>query len=65
MTDCGFDARLKCVNPDLPILGGESLLSAPAFVYNPTKHKLAATITLCSDTDQQGMCATNKIDFEP
>ena len=45
--------------------GDTYLLSAPAFIYNPTGHKLVVTITLCSDTGQKGMCATNKIDFTP
>jgi hypothetical protein len=41
------------------------LLSAPAFTYDPTGHELKAVLTLCSDTGQKGLCATNKIDFTP
>lgn len=49
------------------ILGiGESYtISTPAFKYNPESHRLFVTITLCSDTGQNGTCATEKIDFEP
>lgn len=45
--------------------GDSYLLSAPAFTYNPTGHELKVILTLCSDTGQKGLCATNKIDFTP
>jgi hypothetical protein len=41
------------------------LLSAPAFAYDPTGHEIKMVITLCSDTGQKGICATNKFDFTP
>jgi hypothetical protein len=49
------------------ILGTDDtyLLSASAFNYDPTGHELKVMLTLCSDTGQKGMCATNKIDFVP
>jgi len=42
-----------------------TIVSAPAFTYDPTGHKINATITLCSDTGQNGTCVTRKIKFTP
>jgi hypothetical protein len=41
------------------------IVSAPAFTYDPTGHKINATITLCSNTGQNGTCVTRKIKFMP
>ena len=60
-----LDGCLGKTTKDILRAGDTYLLSAPAFVYNPTGHKLVVTITLCSDTGQQGMCTTDKIDFTP
>ena len=60
-----LDGCLGKTTKDILRAGDTYLLSAPAFVYNPTGHKLMVTITLCSDTGQQGMCVTDKIDFVP
>lgn len=60
-----LDGCLAKTTKDTLKAGDTYLLSAPAFVYNPTGHKLVVTITLCSDTGQKGMCATDKIDFTP
>ena len=40
-------------------------VSAPGFVYDPTGHKLRASITLCSDTGQSGLCVSKTIVFTP
>ena len=48
----------------LPV-GKTRRVSAPAFSYDPSGHKLRATITLCTDTKQAGTCTTDEIDFEP
>ena len=40
-------------------------VSGPAFNYNPSGHKLRATIVLCSGTDQDGICVTKTINFSP
>lgn len=42
-----------------------TIVSAPAFTYDPTGHKIAATLTLCSNTGQNGICVTRKIKFTP
>lgn len=60
-----LDGCLGKTTKDTLRAGDTYLLSAPAFIYNPTGHKLVVTITLCSDTGQQGMCTTNRIDFTP
>jgi hypothetical protein len=41
------------------------LLSAPAFPYNLAGHELHIILTLCSETGQKGICATDKIDLTP
>jgi len=45
--------------------GKTQVVSAPAFNYDPTGHRLRATIILCSDTGQSGTCVTNAINFKP
>lgn len=49
---------------DLPA-GEERLVSSPGFAYNPTGNALRATITLCSNPGQSGMCVTETINFTP
>lgn len=46
-------------------VGRTRVVSAPAFNYDPTGHRIRATITLCSDTDQEGTCVTRSINFTP
>lgn len=41
------------------------VISAPAFNYDPSGHKIRVTIILCSDVSQNGKCATNTITFTP
>lgn len=45
--------------------GGTRTISSPAFTYDPTGHRLRATITLCSNTGQNGTCVTQVITFTP
>ncbi|MBN1451915.1 MAG: hypothetical protein JW963_12945 [Anaerolineales bacterium] len=45
--------------------GKTYVVSAPAFNYDPSGHKLRATIILCSDLDQNGICVTKTINFTP
>lgn len=60
-----IEGCLKTTKKD--VLGTEDafLLSAPAFSYDPTGHKIEASITLCSETGQKGFCVTNKFTFKP
>lgn len=45
---------------------GETLiLSAPSFVYDPSGHKLRASMTLCSDDGVKGICLTKALEFKP
>ena len=46
-------------------LGKTHVVSAPAFNYDPTGHRLRATVILCSDTGQSGTCVTRAINFRP
>lgn len=50
---------------DTLAVGKTRVVSGPPFKYNPTGHKLHATIILCSDTDQKGLCVTQAINFTP
>ncbi len=45
--------------------GEKLVVSSSAFGYDPTGHKLRATITLCSDININGMCVTEIIKFTP
>lgn len=56
---------LETITRDRIAAGDTYLMSAPPFNYSPTGHKIEATITLCSDTGQKGLCASRNIDFIP
>lgn len=58
--DCTSTSTRKILAPNKSLN-----ISAPGFVYDPTGHKLRATLTLCSDTGQNGMCVTDTITFTP
>lgn len=60
-----LDGCLSKTTKDTIGPGDTYLLSAPAFNYNPTGHELKVAITLCSDTGQKGLCATNKFEVTP
>jgi len=45
--------------------GATRIFSAPAFVYDPTGHKLRATITLCTENGLKGTCIEEVIEFTP
>lgn len=45
--------------------GATRTVSSPAFNYDPTGHRLRATITLCSNLGQNGTCVTQVINFRP
>jgi len=40
-------------------------VSSPAFTYDPSGHKLRATVTLCTDVGQTGSCTSDAIEFKP
>jgi len=46
-------------------VGKKLVVSSPTFNYNPSGHKLNATIILCSNIDQNGTCVTRRINFKP
>lgn len=45
--------------------GKSVTVSSPSFAYDPSGHKLRATITLCSETGLNGTCVTETITFKP
>jgi len=59
------DGCLDSVTRDNLQPGTKRTISSPAFAYNPTGHKLRATITLCSETGNNGTCVSQVITFTP
>jgi hypothetical protein len=57
---CTDSSTKDVLNP-----GANRIVSAPAFAYDPSGHKLRATITLCSRDGQNGTCVTDVIKFTP
>lgn len=45
--------------------GGSRIVSSPAFTYDPTGNRIRATITLCSQPSQNGLCRTQVFHFRP
>jgi hypothetical protein len=64
----GFEDNPDCTttNSRKTLLPGKAVtVSAPGFTYDPTGHKLRASVTLCSDTGQSGVCAVETFTFTP
>ena len=59
------DGCLDSITRDNLNPGDDRIISSPAFNYDPTGHDLRATITLCSNLGQNGMCVTKVIEFRP
>jgi hypothetical protein len=57
----GCDSTQKSI---LPAAKG-AVVSSPQFSYDPSGHRLKATITLCSDPGLNGTCVTQTITFTP
>jgi hypothetical protein len=55
----GSDSRNSLIS------GDSAIVSSPAFTYDPTGHKLRATVILCSEDGVNGMCVTKVIEFKP
>jgi hypothetical protein len=45
--------------------GKTRIVSAPEFNYDPSGHRIRATIILCSNAGQSGTCVTKTISFKP
>ena len=45
--------------------GASRIISSPVFNYNPTGHRILATITLCTSTGQRGTCTTETANLRP
>jgi hypothetical protein len=60
-----IDGCLDSSTKDVLNPGDNRNVSSPGFAYNPVGHELRATITLCSNLDQNGTCVTEVIKFTP
>jgi hypothetical protein len=60
VTGCTDFSSKDALNP-----GNKRIVSAPVFTYDPSGHKLRATITLCSREEQNGTCVTETLKFTP
>jgi hypothetical protein len=64
----GFKSRPNCssTTSKVSLTAGNSVtISTPALDEDPHGHRLRVTITLCSETGQDGVCVTEKINFKP
>jgi hypothetical protein len=64
----GFTDRDGCLDSttrDNLNPGGTRIISSPAFDYDPTGHRLRATVTLCTNLGQNGTCVTRVTSFTP
>jgi hypothetical protein len=46
-------------------LGEATTVVAPSFTADPVGHKVSATVTLCTDVNASGACASTVIEFTP
>ncbi|MGB8984333.1 MAG: SH3 domain-containing protein [Anaerolineales bacterium] len=60
-----IDGCLDSATKDTLDPGATRTVSAPAFAYDPTGHKLRVTLTLCTGNDQNGTCITDSFRFTP
>jgi hypothetical protein len=60
-----IDGCVSSTTRDTLAVGKTRTVSAPAFAYDPSGHKIRVTIILCSDDGQSGMCVTRTINFTP
>lgn len=64
----GFINRNGCsesVTRDTLAPGDSRTVSSPMFTANPSGHRLQVTITLCSNTGQNGTCITQSANMRP
>jgi hypothetical protein len=60
-----IDGCLSSTTRDTLGLGKTHVVSAPSFNYDPSGHKLRATVILCSGVGQSGTCVTRTINIKP
>lgn len=64
----GFTDLGGCVSSSIILSldsGKSTILSGPAFIYNPINHNIKATIKLCTQLGLGGECITHNIEFKP
>jgi hypothetical protein len=59
------DGCLVTETRDTLAAGRTIVVSSPGFNYDPSGHRMEATITLCSRAGQNGLCVTKTIVFRP
>ena len=59
------DGCLGASTRDILNPGDSRVVSAPAFAYNPSGHRIVAVITVCTNKGISGMCVTEEFDFKP
>jgi hypothetical protein len=59
------DGCLVTATRDNLAAGKTIVVSSPGFNYDPSGHRMEATITLCSQASQNGLCVTKTITFRP
>jgi len=57
---CSGSSTRDVLNP-----GDSRVVSAPMFAYDPTGHRIRATVTACSNTGISGTCISQVIEFKP
>jgi len=68
MSTDGFtnnDGCLGSTTKDSLNPGGTHSVSTAAFNYDPSGHKLRATVTVCSEKALKGVCLSQVIEFKP
>jgi hypothetical protein len=64
----GFTDLDGCVSSSIILSldsGKSTILSGPAFAYNPNNHNIKAAIKLCTQLGLGGECITHNIEFKP
>lgn len=59
-TGCSESATYDSLPPD-----ADRTVSSPVFTYDPTGHRLRATIRMCSNTGQGGKCVAETVNITP
>ena len=68
MSSDGFTDNDGCLGSstrDTLSPGGDRVVSAPAFAYDPSGHRIRATVTICSNKGLNGTCVTQDITLKP
>jgi len=68
MSSDGFTDNDGCLGSstrDTLSPGGDRVVSAPVFAYDPSGHRIRASITVCSNKGLNGTCVTQELTLKP